>query len=780
MQLLKFLKEKVDKNQLVTYINTLFDNDEMDYSRKVYDRIIERNLLFYLGEQWIEFSRALGTFKRRNTPQYAPTPVSNEIRDFVRTMRSLLMSQKLIPKILPNTNELEDESAAILGEQLLIWMDNANDGEFLDEKEKVADWMVIAGTGFMRCYPKMDSGRWFNTTDGILKEGEVFAEAVIPFNIVCDQMGDAIQKKRWVGIKSLKSKEWVEDTFKVKINTSGDVQTVDYERKLMKIMAQVSPWKGSGIETNLRTQDEEDNVLFREVEFRPTDKYPNGRYVVVCNNQLIVDMDRMIIKGDSGEWFYSVTDFHYNRVPGRFWSDSAINDLISPQIAINEIDQMLAINRKSLGRNRVALPAGVVIKRMNEGGTGFLAFEYDPRTTGGVPPQIMQGVPLPPQIIEERMIQKSQFQDSAGDPKNILKGQPPSAQSSGVQIDILRETAEKTHYPDIDRFNRSLTRVYKKRLLLAQEIYTEDRIIKIVGKGSKVEVRQFLGADLRGNTDVRLELDNGISSTKSGQLQILMDMAAKGYLGDLTKDEELRADFLNRAGLSGFTEKVNADAARAEKENAKISMGVLQDIFLLDDETPEGKEPLVLQNDPLFQFDNHALHYEIHRKFIISAQWSDLPENAKLVSICHAQAHKQALMVQEEGTPKRQNLSETASIDRLMPLLLPTEQSQLLGQVGIVADPQRVENPNIVPKIIPSIEDKFMEKEFDRTLSKDREQSKLASKLAEKRVDDELSDKTEKRRFVLDRAAAEHDKLLSEEGEVRTTPKNTLGEDNAV
>lgn len=772
MGLLSFLKEKRDEHNLVSDINALFERDEQDYARKIIDRIIFRNLLYYCGEQWISFATSLGTFKRRNIPAYIPTPVSNEIRDFVRTMRSMFMSQRLVPKIFPNTNELEDESAALLGEQLLIWMDQSNDAEFLDEKEKVVDWTTIAGTAFMRTYPKMDSGRWFNTKDGILKEGDVHSEAVIPFNVVLDPMGDSLQKKRWVGIKSLKDKEWVEDTFKVKLQVgSGDIQTVDYERRLMKLVSQVSPWKGAGIETALLAQDE-DMVLFREVEFCPTDKHPNGRYIVVCNNKLLVDMPRMIIKSEPGMWFYSLTDFHYNRVPGRFWSDSGINDLISPQNTINEIDQMLSINRKSLGRNRVAIPTGTAIKKVNEGGTGFLAFEYDPRTTGGQAPQIMQGVPLAPQIIEERSIQKSQFQDSAGDPKNILKGQAPSAQSSGVQVDILRETAERNHYPDTDRFNRSLNRVYKKRLLLAQEVYTEKRIIKIVGKGNKVEIKQFLGSDLKDNTDVKLELDNGLSTTRSGQIQLLMDMAGKGYLGNLEENPELRSEFLQRAGLSGFSEHVNADMARAERENSAIAMGSFENIFLLDDEQEppmdeqvNPPEPQVLQFDPLFAFDNHALHLETHRRCLVSAEYRDWEPEKQKVLLGHTLAHKKSVEIENENNLKRPSMSESASVDRVIPLLTPKEIMGYLPQLGIVPDPERLTNPDIAPKIIPSNQDKIAEKTIEHDMSKDRERTKAMTKMAEAEHKEVLAENASKRDFVVSRAEAEHDAILSEDQE---------------
>ena len=57
----------------------------------------------------------------------------------------------------------------------------------------------------------------------------------MPFNVYPDFLGDSLRKKRYVGIKSLKPKEWVEDTFKVKVSSNADVRLLNYEQRLMKM-----------------------------------------------------------------------------------------------------------------------------------------------------------------------------------------------------------------------------------------------------------------------------------------------------------------------------------------------------------------------------------------------------------------------------------------------------------------------------------------------------------------------------------------------------------------
>jgi hypothetical protein len=233
-------------------------------------------------------------------------------------------------------------------------------------------------------------------------------------------------------------------------------------------------------------------------------------------------------------------------------------------------------------------------------------------------------------------------------------------------------------------------------------------------------------------------------------------------------------------GLSGFAERVNADISRAEKENAQIAMGNFEGIALLDDEQqPEPEvdeqgnpvppdpnapepEPVMLQEDPLFMWDAHSTHLETHRRFLISAQFRDMDDYAKHVATQHTLAHKKALAIETEGQTKRQNLTENASIDRMLPLLMPTEQGQLLGQLGITADPKRLTNPEIVPKIVPSNEDKVREKTIDASIHNEREKIKIEGKMATEEHKHSLDTEKVRRDFVVERAAAEHQEQLDE------------------
>ncbi|OEU68503.1 MAG: hypothetical protein BBJ57_07435 [Desulfobacterales bacterium PC51MH44] len=686
-----YKKTEIDKLEDDYVIKTVdeFFNIDQDLSMQMLQRITFRNILYYMGEQWMNWAKQEQIFRRIIKKNSPPTPVSNIIRDYVRSMKALILNKDFSVTIWPNSPDTEDAEAAKLGELVLKDMEAANDEEFLDEKEKIAMWTVLAGTTFGRTFPELDRGQWYLDDKGdMLKTGEVVTESVSLFNVRVDLLGDSLNRKRAVGVQSVKPREWVEDTFHVGLSTDEAEQATNYQKKLMKMVASVSPWKGAGLES-LSDVEDDDMVIFKEIEYKPDLRYPNGRYVGTCCGQALFAHDKMPIPiSEEGKWEYTLTDFHYYYVPGRFWSDAGVNDLISPQNTINQIDQALEVNRKSLGRSMVAISSKVEIQKKTDYGEHLLILKYDALKSGGQKPEFRQGIPLPAQVLDERQIHRQVAQEAAGDPKNVMRGQAPSAQASGVMVDTLREAAEQGHTPDVMRFYRGIKRTKRKSLILAKQLYTEERTIKIAGKGNEVEVRTFKGSELRDNTDVRMELASGLSSTKTGQVQMFLKLIEAGFFGPESQiDPEFREELMRKMGLSGFADKDNADVQRAQGENSLIShasedetyqetkikvkggvktMKVIPSIaFTMND--PEAENPddpqaaIEVVSDPKFKYDNHAIHFAIHRDFIISQQFKSLLPDSKALIIMHTDYHKFVMKIQmEEAMAQQLALQEQA------------------------------------------------------------------------------------------------------------------------
>lgn len=662
---------KMTDDQTMEIVDRLF-NDQQNVSVQILERTWFRNILYYMGEQWFEWARSQGTFKKIIPQNFTPTPVSNIVRDHVRSIKALILNKEYSVRVWPNSNDQDDRDAAETGENFLRWLESRRDEDELDEREMTCIWMALCGVGFDRVFPDTESGLWaLDASGNTIKTADVVVESISPFMVRMDDVGRRLQHKRWVGIKSLKPKEWVEDTFKVKVSGTGDdPAVVNYDRRLAHLVANVSPWKGEGIDIPTDSIRNEDLVIFKELEFKPTKDHPKGRYVISCDDKIIKQYDRMVIPVNrkSNIWYYSLTDYHYNYVPGRYWSDPATNDLISPQNTINQIDQDLEVNRRGVGAPWVLVGSDVVVERVSKYGQKLLVIKYDPFLGGGQKPEVHNGTPLPQQVLAERDIHRASAQDASGDPKNVLKGHAPSSQASGIMVDILRDAAEQGHMPDIARFYRSLKRRKRKQLILGQEVISEQRKIKIPDRSMRAKVINFKGTDLRDNTDVRLELSSGLASTRTGQTQLMIKLTEAGFFSaNSDLDPEHRDELLRRLGLTSFRDKRNVDVERAmfennmvavfkvrDLENAEIqnqdgksiSIPVIPGLFLSIGNPDDQENGLVISDDPLFKYDNHQIHFETHRRFILSSEFRTLDPALQEFLTAHADVHKMMIDVQ--------------------------------------------------------------------------------------------------------------------------------------
>jgi hypothetical protein len=131
-----------------------------------------------------------------------------------------------------------------------------------------------------------------------------------------------------------------------------------------------------------------------------------------------------------------------------------------------------------------------------------------------------------------------------------------------------------------------------------------------------------------------------------------MQLADKGYFGPIVVNDELREEFLRRLGISGFTSQSNVDYERAEKENTAISMGHVEDIFLVDpQQMGEDGTPMVLNDDTLFKYDDHLIHFNSHRRKIMSDEFKSWPVKAKTILMGHAEIHQaliQPMQIKED------------------------------------------------------------------------------------------------------------------------------------
>src|SRR3972149_573757 len=96
------------------YISFVLDvKESLTKQRWLVEREWYRNVLFYLGQQWITYEETFRRWRTRNLPRWVPLPVTNRLSSTVNVIRS---SVAQITPYLSGTptddNYLESKSAA--------------------------------------------------------------------------------------------------------------------------------------------------------------------------------------------------------------------------------------------------------------------------------------------------------------------------------------------------------------------------------------------------------------------------------------------------------------------------------------------------------------------------------------------------------------------------------------------------------------------------------------------------------------------------------------------
>ena len=73
----------------------------------------------------------------------------------------------------------------------------------------------------------------------------------------------------------------------------------------------------------------------------------------------------------------------------------------------------------------------------------------------------------------------------------------------------------------------------------------------------------------------------------------------------------------------------------------------------------QGGEGFVISEDPLFKYDNHQIHYEMHRRFIMDSEFRFLHPEIQAAFMVHADYHK--WVMEMEAAPQQQAAMEQAA-----------------------------------------------------------------------------------------------------------------------
>jgi len=628
-----------------------FDNRIIEWTKSAHQRCrtirqqIERqwyiNMAFYIGKQNVAVipissasSAATGVrLYIPPAPYYRARPVINRIRPIIRTELSKLTAQKPTATIVPATGEDRDLAAAQAGEQ--IWDATYREKKIKATFSRTMLWTLTTGIGFMKTY-------WDPTKkDREGNPGDFCYEMVTPFHLfVPDMLAEDIEDQPYVIHIQTKSPEWVKTNYP---NLKVQPNVMEANDILNDSFLQLV---GAG-------DFRKNAILCYEVWVKPgqIDFLPQGGMFTI-----IGDTVTQFVEGNP----YMHQQYPFVKFPhipnGRFYADSVINDLIPIQREYNRTrGQMIEAKNRMAHPQLLAAEGSVDASKINTEPGQVILYKL-----GFPPPQPLPLQNLPAYVVQEVERLLLDFEDISGQ-HQVSKGQVPPGVTAATAISFLQEQDESMLSVTFQAIEEGFEKIGYQTLCYVKQYWDMPRTVKVVGRDQQFNVLSFQGADLRDNTDIRVEAGSALPTSKSAKQALLMDLMSQGFI-----PPEKGLELMDVGGVQRLYEEIQIDSAQAVRENMKMSTvtdedmnAYLQTFQGIDPATgeamlvdPNSGQPLVDGMGmptapplivPVNSYDNHQIHIQIHNNYRKGQEYENLEQRLKDLFEEHVNQHMMAL-----------------------------------------------------------------------------------------------------------------------------------------
>lgn len=585
------------EKEILTWCKGKFETAKRN--RQQFERVWYMNLAFYFGRQYSQWAPVTQNGVQRlyepPVPHWRVRLVSNKIRPIVRTELAKVLKEKPQAYVVPSSTDDEDLFAARGAESLFEFFWRVL--QLNRVLRKAEFWTIICGTGFTKDWYDED------TRDSTGMPGSISVEPVTPFHLyVPDTQEEDLENQPFVVHVLAKDPEWVKDTYGKSVAPDATGSSGVLEQRFLSAV---------GINNNIH----KNYVAVHEMWIKPCSRFPDGAVVTWAGEKILSIAE---------SWPYNHGEYpfeKYEHIPtGRFYADSAIPDLIPLQKEYNRTRSQIIEAKNRMSKPQLLAPRGSVDPSKITSEPGLIVF-YTP---GYQPPTPLPLQSIPSYVIEE-LDRCQRDMDDISSQHEITKGRTPPGVTAATAIAYLQEEDDSKLANTIASLEEGVEKLGRHFLSHVQQFWDAQRTVEIMGNDGHWEQLMFGKADLRGNTDLRIEAGSATPRSRAAKQAFIMELADKGMI---PPDRALK--YLDMAETGRLYEETMLDTRHAQRENIRMRNG-----------------DQVQPND----WDNHEIHILEHNNFRKRSEFEKLPDEAKAMFEQHVQMHKQLLVLEQVGQP---------------------------------------------------------------------------------------------------------------------------------
>ncbi len=580
-------------------VQALVRDVEEDFSRRraarrELERGWELNMNFFSGNQYCDVAPNGEIAEEDKRFYWQSRRVFNHIAPTVETRCAKLEKNRPSLQVRASSDEDADIKCARLASDILR---AAGERIGLDGViSRATLWSEVCGTAFYKIVWDAAAGAPVaEGENGRICEGDVRVTPVSPFEI----FPDSLSAERMEDVHSLIHAKAVpvrEIFEKFGVRLSGR----DISEFSLSPYSVSRHWKTVEGEGARLTEEGYEIVIERYT--MPDFEHKNGKLEIVAGGKLLYEGVLPYENGDKGTRKFPFARQVSLPLPGAFFGASVVDRLIPLQRAYNAVR-----NRKHEFLNRLSM--GVVT--VEDGSVDTDELSEDGLCPGKIlvyrqgsrPPAMFDCGEIPAEFAKEEETIVNEFMLISGTSEITRNSVNPTNVTSATGLQLLLSQEDDRMSVSAESVCRAAEETGRQILKLYKQFATTRRMIAVSGEGKSTEIYYFNASDISSD-DVLFDTEN--VQTPEQRRAAVLELLSLGLLTDEegklsgnTKNKVLEA--LGYGNLSAARDISSLHIAKAERENLQMLAG---------------------EEAEAVPYDDHALHYTEHVRFLLSEEFA--------------------------------------------------------------------------------------------------------------------------------------------------------------
>jgi len=616
------MEQKLSKKQKVDLVSEIWkDFKRRQEERKPFETQWQLNINFLIGNQYCDINS--NNILKEIDKQFfwEEREVFNHIAPLIETRVAKLANVRPIMTVLPSSDDEDDISNAKVCKDILQSLSNK-----LDLSKLIAQatrWSEICGTIFYKTVWNDSAGAvvGLSPLGDKICEGDVDILVCSPFEIYPDSnsCADLNHCKSLIHARSY-NVETVEQLWGIKVDGT------DIDSYALSSVHNNGVLSMNGFTKVSKTAQHNQAMVIEKYDM-PTKQYPNGRLIVVVENELVFNGELPYKNLKDGERGFPFVRQISMEQPSLFWGASVIDRTIPIQRAYNAVK-----NRKHEFMNRISMgvltveDGSIDVDNLEEEGISpgkILVYRQ-----GSNEPRMLttESVPVSFSDEEERLL--TEFLNISGVSDLLGSNVNAVANMSGVALQLLVEQENARISASSENIRFAIKEVAQHILRLYKQFVTHERMSRLVGSNGAINFFYWDRGSISSD-DISFETEGESGQTIAQKRSMIVDLLKQGLLhdeqGKLSND--MRHKILEMLGFGVWEDVLDNNSLqiqKAKRENLDLLLNK--------------KEPEVLE------IHDHDLHIKTHTSFMLGVEWEKaVKKNPKLGEqmLEHIRKHKQ-------------------------------------------------------------------------------------------------------------------------------------------